>query len=136
MKTRLFALFSVIAILLSMVGAAPAQAAAYGTSFVTSITYQNVGTAAATIMIDFYAESSATPISIPMALLNPGASSSVYVGGLSQIASPFKGSAVMNSDQPLVATLVQVPPSASDVKNRPLSNGFTGGAPRGISQLF
>lgn len=128
MKTRLFAIFSVIAILLSMVGAAPAQAAAYGTSFVTSITYQNVGTAAATIMIDFYAESSATPISIPMAALNPGASSSVYVGGLSQIASPFKGSAVMNSDQPLVATLVQVPPSASDVKNRPLSNGFTGGA--------
>lgn len=129
MKTRLFAFFSVIAILLSLVGSAPAQAAAYGTSFVTSITYQNVGTAPATIMIDFYAESSATPISIPMAALNPGASSSVYVGGLSQIASPFKGSAVMNSDQPLVATLVQVPPSASDVKNRPLSNGFTGGSP-------
>ncbi len=128
MKTKLFALFSVMAILLSMVGTAPAQAAAYGTSFVTSITYQNVGTAAATIVIDFYAESSATPISIPMAALNPGASSSVYVGSLSQIASPFKGSAVMSSDQPLVATLVQVPPSGSEIKNRPLSNGFSGGA--------
>jgi hypothetical protein len=128
MKVRLITLFSIVAILMSMVGAVPAQAAAYGTSFVTSITYQNVGTAAATIMIDFYAESSATPISIPMAALNPGASSSVYVGGLSQIASPFKGSAVMNSDQPLVATLVQLPPGASDVKNRPLSNGFSGGA--------
>jgi hypothetical protein len=35
----------------------------------------------------------------------------------------------MSSDQPVLATTVQVPQSAT-VKNRPLSNGFSAGAPR------
>jgi hypothetical protein len=56
------------------------------------------------------------------------AGTSIYVGALGQLGAGFKGSAVLISNQPLVATLVQVPPTTSEVKVRPLSNGFTGGA--------
>ncbi len=61
--------------------------------------------------------------------LAPGAGTSIYVGALTELASGFKGSAVIQSDQPLVATLVQVPPTSSTLKARPLSNGFSGGTP-------
>lgn len=131
MKKGLLKIFLVVALALSFLGVPPAQAAAYGTSFTTSITYQNVGTGAATIVINFYPEANATPIPItpPGGLLNAGAGTSLFVGSLTQIASGFKGSAVLSSDQPIVATLVQLAPGGSAVKNRPLSNGFSGGAP-------
>ena len=41
----------------------------------------------------------------------------------------FQGTAVMESDQPLAATLVQNPQSAN-VKIAPISNGFSGGTPQ------
>lgn len=105
------------------------HAGAYSTSFTTSITYQNVGPSATTVLnILFYATSSTTtPITISQPNLNSGASTSVYVGSLSGITAPFKGSAVMQSDQPLLATLVQVPQNSTTVVVRPLSNGFSDG---------
>jgi len=114
---------------LALVGvASPVSAAAYGTSFVTSITYQNVGAGPANITIDFYAESSATAITITPAVLAANAGTSLYVGSLAGISAGFSGSAVMSSDQPLVATMVQVPPSGGAVTSRPLSSGATSGA--------
>ena len=56
------------------------------------------------------------------------AGTSIYVGSVSNIANGFKGSAVMTSDQPIVATLVQVAAATTPVKVRPLSNGFTSGS--------
>lgn len=105
-----------------------AQSNAYATSFTTSITYQNVGTASANSSLTYFAENSSTPIQTSLAALPAGAGSSVFVGNVSQVTAGFKGSAVLSSDQPLVATLVQIPASASVVKNRPLSNGFSAGA--------
>jgi hypothetical protein len=129
MKQKLFGVFTILVMLAALVGFySPAQAAAYPTSFTTSITYQNVGTGDATIVLDFYAQGSGTPISINLPLLAANAGTSIYVGSITEVSSGFKGSAVMSSDQPLVATLVQVPPSSSIVKNRPLSNGFEAGA--------
>lgn len=136
MKFKAFALVTVLALVLALFGAAsPASAAAYGTQFVTSITYMNVGTGPASITLTFYATESSTPIlinltgvgtSLPSGLAaNAGAS--IYVGSVGSVAAGFKGSAVMSSDQPLAATMVQVPPAAGAVKNRPLSNGFSGG---------
>jgi hypothetical protein len=106
----------------------PVQAAAYGTHFTTSITYQNVGNATATVVLNFYPEADGTPISIDLPDLNSFAGSSLFVGSISQVSAGFSGSAVMSSDQPLVATLVQVPPTSSPVKVRPLTNGFDSGA--------
>jgi len=115
-----------LAVLLVLVAVTAVSGQAYTTSFVTSITYQNVGTADANVTFSFYNEASGTPITYNVTL-PAGAGSSLYVGNVSGITSGFQGSAVMSSDQPLVATLVQLPQS-STVKNRPLSNGFSAGA--------
>ncbi|MBS3945675.1 MAG: hypothetical protein KGZ42_09280 [Melioribacter sp.] len=128
MKKRLFGLLIILTLLLTPVNVQPVNAAAYGTTFTTSVTYQNVGTGPASISILFYQEASGTPITINRPQLAPLAGTSIFVGSLTEISSGFKGSAVMQSDQPLVATLVQVPPTGSSVKVRPLSNGFSSGA--------
>ncbi len=102
-----------------------AQGSAYNTNFITSITYQNVGSATANITFTFYppAGSSATPISFTRTLAaNAGAS--LNVGQTSELSSfSGQGSAVISSDQPIVATVVQLP-QGTTVRNRPLSNGF------------
>ena len=128
MKNKLFGALVVVMMVVAMFGAAPVEAAAYGASFTTSITYQNVGASTATVSLEFYAEANGTPIIISRPDLEPMAGTSIFVGSLGDLAPGFKGSAVMVSNQPLVATLVQVPAPASGVKVRPLSNGFTGGA--------
>jgi hypothetical protein len=129
MKTRLFTVLIILAIGLAGV-TRPAQAQAYSTSFTTGITYQNVGNAATTtLQILFYdSPSQITPIQITQPALAAGAGTAVFIGGLSQITLGFRGSAVMQADQPLLATLVQVPNEAFGVKNRPISNGFATGA--------
>src|SRR5262245_1031347 len=108
-----------IAALLSVFLASPAFAqTGYTTSFTTSITYANVGGSTAHSSLTYFAENSSTPIQTTLADLNAGAGSSVFVGNVSQVQAGFKGSAVLSSDQPLVATLVQVPAGTSPVKNR------------------
>lgn len=129
MRIKSASLFLVLAIMLSfMFTASPVQAAAYGAHFTTSVTYQNIGTTDATIMINFYPEGNGTPITIDRPLLAAGASTSIYVGGITELGTSFTGSAIMSSDVPLAATLVQIADTASGVKNRPLSNGFSAGA--------
>jgi len=106
-------------------------AQAYSTAFTTSITYQNVGTdRAKNITISFYTTpDTTTPIQITLPELAAGASSSLHVGTLSGLPASFRGSAVMHSDQPLVATMVQLPQGASPgTRNRPLANGFSEGS--------
>jgi len=112
-------------------GSAKAQTNAYSTPFTTAVTYQNVGTGSATINLTFYAEnSSSTAASIALASLPANAATSIFVGNVSELSPGFTGSGVLSSDQPLVATLVQLPAAASSVKNRPLSNGFSAGSPK------
>lgn len=123
MKRKLLGIAAAIGLLFSIVPAALA-APAYTTPWQVSITYQNVGTASATISIDFFAENSGTPINIAPPALPAGASSSLSVSSVSGLTSGFKGSAVLSSDQPVIATIVQVD-SSGVVKNRPLSNGFS-----------
>ncbi len=132
MKTKFFVLLTILSLMVTALSMSPApvKAAAYGTTFTTSITYQNIDPVAgpATISLDFYQENSSTPVHITLNPLNQYAASSVFVGGLSGLSSGFKGSAVLSSSKQIVATLVQVPPSTSDVRNRPLSNGFSSGS--------
>lgn len=109
--------------------AATTQAAAYTANFQVAITYQNVGSSAANVAINFYAENNATPISFTPAggALAPNAGTSVAVGTVQGLGSGgFKGSAVLSADQPVVATIVQYDLTPGGVKNRPVSNGFSG----------
>lgn len=126
MKKARMAVLLAFVLILAAVGVASAQLPAYQTQFITSITFQNVGSGAANVVFQFYQEGNATPITVQRTL-NQGAGSSLYVGGLTggeQLPANFLGSAVMSSNQPVVATLVQIPQSTT-VKNRPLSNGFS-----------
>jgi hypothetical protein len=114
-------------IAVAAVGSAAAQSTtAYTTKFVTSITYQNVGNGPAGIRLQFYSQGGGSPVTISQPNLNQNASVSLAVGGITDPALPsgFKGGAVLSSDQPVVATMVQVPTN-SNVRNRPLSNGFS-----------
>ncbi len=107
-----------------------AKAAAYGAAFQTSITYQNVGAAAATVEFQFFQEGSATGVPVSGGTLAPGASTSLLVSA-QQLGTFSKGSAVLSASQPVVATIVQFAPG---IANRPLSNGF-GDADANAKQL-
>jgi hypothetical protein len=133
MKLRIVSVL--LALALAFVGFTPkVSAQAYSTSYTTSITYQNVGTAATTtLQVLFYATPTTTsPIAITRDNLAAGAGTSLFIGSLSEISAGFRGSAVMVADQPLLATLVQLPQGSATVKNRPLSNGFSDGAAQSL----
>lgn len=133
MKHRLVT--ALVILVIAFAGFVPkAHAQAYSTSYITSVTYQNVGSAATTsLQVLFYAlPTTTTPITIARPNLAPGAGTSLYIGSLAEISGGFRGSAVMQSDQPLLATLVQLPQGSATVKNRPLSNGFSGGAAQSL----
>jgi hypothetical protein len=104
----------------------------YETKFASAITYQNVSNAPAHVVFTFYNEKSASAHTVERDLA-ANAGSSLALGSLSggeALPAGFMGSAVLSSDQSIVATLVQIPqPTTSTVKNRPLSNGFAQGAP-------
>lgn len=125
---RIGAAASVLALTASLVGTAAAQTStAYTTRFATAITYQNVGTGTANLQLDLYPEGSGSPTTItglPQLTLAPGAGTSLAMGAISSLASGFKGAGILSSDEPVVATMVQLP-IGSLVKNRPLSNGFS-----------
>jgi hypothetical protein len=134
MKFKFVTFLCVVAMIAAMLlgpGSVNAQAPvyAYATPFTTSITYQNVGSDVAHPSIVFYPAGNGTGISVTLADLAKGASTSLNIGSLSQIGGAFSGSAVVSSDQPLAVTGVQLPQSNPIVKNRPLSNGFDIGSP-------
>lgn len=125
MKRIKLAIIIAVVSLIAVAGISYAQIA-FNANLTTSITYQNVGSDSATINFAFHPENDGTPINVSRTLA-AGAGSSVFVGSLSEVGPGFSGSAVLSSDQPIVATLVQIS-GDSAVKNRPLSNGFSSGS--------
>lgn len=126
MKRKLLSGLLVSALALGF--AAPAaNAQTYGAAYVTAITYQNLSTSTANITFSFYSEANGTAINANYTLAGYAAGS-LNVGSLGSINAGFKGSTVMSSDQPVAATLVQLPPSSITSKTRPLSNGFSSGS--------
>lgn len=124
-RFRKAAISAVVLAGLALATLSPAAAqTAYTTQFVTSITYQNVGTGTATMSVLFYPENSGTPITHNLPPLAPNAGASLAVVNVSGLSAGFKGGAVIQSDQPVVSTLVQVPIGSPGVVNRPLTNGF------------
>lgn len=128
MKVRIITLVAVLALALAVFAPSVAFAQAYTTSFTTSITYQNVGDASSTIKVKFYESASDdTPIEVNQPDLAAGAGTSLFIGGLSNVSEGFQGSAILESSEPILATLVQLPQNSATVRNRPLSNGFSSG---------
>lgn len=128
MKIKLLTFLAVLAIVVAAVSPSPAYAQAYSTSFTTSITYQNIGSGPAQISLLFYSSPDTTdPIEITRPDLPAGASTSLFIGGLNDIPNNFRGSAILQANQPILATLVQLPQNSTTVRNRPLSNGFLSG---------
>lgn len=128
-RSQIIGIALVFALVVSAFGlTAPAEASARTASWVVSVTYQNVGTSPAEVMVDFYPEGSGTPISFnPLGAgntLGAGAGASFFIGSVSGLPTPFKGSAVMSSTEPLVATVVQFSQDAG-FRVRMLSNGFS-----------
>jgi hypothetical protein len=130
-RHRLVLLFAAL-MLLVPVGMVSAETG-YETSFATAVTYQNVSSSPTTVVFQFYNEKTATSIDVTRDLpANAGSSLSVLsLTGAEALPVGFRGSAVLSSEQLVVATLVQLPqPNTSTVKNRPLSNGFAQGSPQ------
>ncbi len=101
--------------------AAQAQPPAISQPFTTQIFLQNPNPAAATTVINFYPELSGTFVLAHPVNLNANGSAQVAVGSLS-LSSPWKGSAVVSADQPVVAAMIQVPPTGY---GRIMFNAFT-----------
>ena len=119
-----------IVLLASSVSAALAADNAYATNYVTSITYMNVGTDAANLSVTFYNAADGTTTDYPLLNTNGSAvtipvkaSSSIAVSAVSGLSATWKGGAVISSNQPLIATMVQVS-NDTVIKVRPVSNGF------------
>lgn len=130
MKVKVFSFLAALAIVAAAAFPMTAQAGAYETAFTTSVTYQNVDSAATTTLtVQFFAAPDATtPIEITRPNLNAGASTSLFLGSVNEVTAGFQGSAIMQSDKLLVATMVQLPQNSTTVRNRPLSNGFSAGS--------
>ena len=124
-KFKLVSSFVVLAFVVTLLGVPIAYAqSAKDASWSVSITYQNVGSAEATINLAFYEEGSNTPINVDPGNLAAGAGASYYIGKVSGMSDGWRGAAVMSSDQPLLATVVQFS-ADSGFKMRLLSNGFS-----------
>jgi hypothetical protein len=94
------------------------------TSYLTALTYQNVGTSDAEVDFNFYATAGGSPVTFETTLA-ANASASLVVSSVEGVAN--QGSAVVTSTAPIIATMVQIPQSTNQY-NRPLSNGFSAGA--------
>jgi hypothetical protein len=116
-------------LLVSAAGVASADTG-YDAQYTSSITYQNIGSGPANLVFQFYPEMNGTPHTYTPPQLAAGAASSVFAGSISNLPAGFLGSLVISSDQPIVATGVQISTGANtQVKNRGLSNGFAAGTP-------
>lgn len=128
MNRKLISSLVAAGVAVATIGAARADTA-YTATFTTSITYSNVGSGPASVQVTYYPEGSSSSIPVTLPSLPVNASSSIFAGNVATLPSGFKGSAILSSDQPVAATLVQISTGTDTlVKNRPLANGFAAGS--------
>jgi len=112
LNTRKFGLPLMVALLLVLVFASTgsAEASARDATWTVAVTYQNVGDAPASLVVNFFAEGDSTPIFFdPLngGTLAPGAGRSFWIGNVAAVSPGFNGNAVISSDQPMSSTVVQ-----------------------------
>jgi hypothetical protein len=129
MKKRIIAFILVGAISMVLTAMAQAQSAT-NQVWTSSITYYTPSDTPGTLTISFYPEGSGTPITLPSISLVPHKAGSLFVGGVSELGAFTRGSAILISDVPVVATYVQfaAPPETNNY-GRLIYSGFKNGAP-------
>jgi hypothetical protein len=93
--------------------------------YYTWFNVQNVGTADATVSIEYVPGTEGSADSEGPVVIKPGASHTFNQRDRTTLGDKFVGSAVVTSDQPVVATVMQV---GETYKNMLGYNGFTGGS--------
>ena len=109
-KFGLPVLLGVMLLVLVFAGAGSVEASARTATWTVAVTYQNVGDSPASLLVNFFAEGSETPIDFdPLngGTLQPGAGRSFWIGNVSGVTPGFNGNAVISSDQPMASTVVQ-----------------------------
>jgi len=125
MSKKLFAIAIAVVLLSAMAVPAVFAQSATNQSWVSSITYYTPSDTGGTLSMSFYAEGSATPITLPDVTLKPHAAGSLFIGGVTALPTPFKGTAVLSSDVYVVSTAVQIAASPeSGNYPRQLYTGF------------
>ena len=130
MRRTLLQLGLVFVLVIASFGTAQAATNAYDAKYVTSISYMNVGTEPANLNLTFYDAGSATTVNYQLldttgaARVIPSmASASLSVSAVSSLTSTARYGAVVTSNQPLIATMMQVA-NDSVIRTQPISNGF------------
>ena len=129
MKIKLFSILTIAMMLFATIGIGSASASGWSIARETMLVYQNIGTGATTTLnLLFYAnKDTTTPVTVAQTNLNQWGSVAVKVGTLGGLPTDFQGTAVLVSDQPMAAIMIQIPDSTT-VMIRPISNGFKAGA--------
>ncbi len=130
MRRTLLQLGLVFVLVIASFGTAQAATNAYDAKYVTSISYMNVGTEPANLNLTFYDAGSATTVNYQLLDTNGAArvipsmaSASLSVSAVSSLTSTARYGAVVTSNQPLIATMMQVA-NDSVIRTQPISNGF------------
>ena len=124
----------VLILVMASVGSAHAATNAYDAKYVTSVSYMNVGTEDANLNLTFYNADPlcATACTVNYQLLDTDgsarvipsmASASLAVSAVAELSTTQKYGAVVTSNQPLIATMMQVA-NDSIIRTQPISNGF------------
>lgn len=93
--------------------------------YYTWFNVQNAGQADATVSVEYIAGSVGTGYTEPDVVIKPGASHTFSQRDLASLGAQFVGSAVITSNVPVVATVMQV---GETYRNMMGYNGFTGGS--------
>lgn len=94
--------------------------------YYTWFNVQNVGSASASVTVQYIPGSDGTAYTSPAVTIPQNAAYTFDQRDMTQLGTKFVGSAVVSSNQPVVATVMQV---GETYKNMMGYNGFAGGAP-------
>jgi hypothetical protein len=93
--------------------------------YYTWFNVQNAGSSDASVTVQYVPGSAGSPYTAPAVSIKPGAAATFNQRDLASLGAKFIGSAVVTSNQPIVATVMQV---GETFKNMLGYNGFTGGS--------
>jgi hypothetical protein len=94
--------------------------------FYTWFNVQNAGASSASVTVQYVPASSGSAYTAPAVTVAPGAAATFNQRDLAAIGTKFVGSAVVSSDQPVVATVMQVGEASAKILMG--YNGFTAGS--------
>ena len=95
------------------------------TGYYTWFNVQNAGSSPATVTVQYVPGSAGSAYTAPAVTVQPGAAATFSQRDLANLGAKFVGSAVVTSSQPVVATVMQIGETYTNMMGY---NGFTGGS--------